>query len=328
MSCHRRDIKSVFSAACWPSARPPCLLQVLSALLSCGWVESFFFCLSLLSLFVLFSPADCHCGYRCQRSYSTVGEGWSDQPPVPAFTMRINVHGETVEVLLVNDELLLPKVGNAKAPAAPNRPVCACLWFFSLCGWSITSCSISTTGSEQRNQIMSKWRKNREPILSNQDYTAPNMKWCHTIVDWDILRPNMNQDRLDMNDCERSPLASPLLKIIWLASLFLVFFSHRMRQIALSLSVCRWPKALSIWARHSASAASRGAQAAAYARTQAFDSQGWYGAEVCGVEIVAGAGFQATIAHHMAYQAAQKAIDEIGWNVSHGFHSHSDTCGD
>ena len=51
-------------------------------------------------------------------------------------------------------------------------------------------------------------------------------------------------------------------------------------------------------------------------------------AEVSGVEIVAGAGFQATIAHHMAYQAAQKAIDEIGWNVSHGFHSHSDTCGD
>eukprot|EP00434_Breviolum_minutum_P038078 symbB.v1.2.033773.t1/scaffold4244.1/size42487/1 len=41
-------------------------------------------------------------------------------------------------------------------------------------------------------------------------------------------------------------------------------------------------QALSIWARHSASAASRGAQAAAYARTQA------------------------TIAHHMAYQAAQK----------------------
>ena len=33
------------------------------------------------------------------------------------------------------------------------------------------------------------------------------------------------------------------------------------------------PKALSIWARHSASAASRGAQAAAYARTQAFATE-------------------------------------------------------
>ena len=30
-------------------------------------------CLSLLSLFVLFSLPHCHCGYRCQRSYSTVG---------------------------------------------------------------------------------------------------------------------------------------------------------------------------------------------------------------------------------------------------------------
>eukprot|EP00435_Cladocopium_sp_Y103_P049506 s1543_g14.t5 len=48
-------------------------------------------------------------------------------------------------------------------------------------------------------------------------------------------------------------------------------------------------QALSIWARHSAGAASRGAQAAAYARAQA------------------------TIAHHMAYQAAQK-IRELDEN--------------
>ena len=219
------------------------LLACFSFFLLCYLVAElslFLKCLSLLSLFVLFSPAHCHCGYRCQRSYSTVREGWSDQPPVPAFTMRLTC--------LVDDELLLPKVGNAKAPAVPNRPVCACLWFFSLCGWSITSCSISTTGSEQRNQIMSKWRKNRReregsnPLvqwLSNQDYTAPNMKWCHTtLVDWDILRPNMNQDIFDMNDCERSPLASPLIQSSYWPHFFLFFSLARMRQIG--PGVCPW----------------------------------------------------------------------------------------
>ena len=69
-------------------------------------------------------------------------------------------------------------------------------------------------------------------------------------------------------------------------------------RLGVDISLLPGFQALSIWARHSAGAASRGAQAAAYARSQVGHSH-----SICGWKY---AECQATIAHHMAYQAAQK----------------------
>lgn len=44
-------------------------------------------------------------GYLCQRVYSTIGERWSDQPPVPAVVWDFNLHEKSFHIRFFGEKL-------------------------------------------------------------------------------------------------------------------------------------------------------------------------------------------------------------------------------